>query len=196
MAAVILVQEDTAATCTAAQGCSGLTDTQGPIEQTARIGGSAGVTEDGSGNFPNGSALIRRTAYVDCPTDLAWTTGAGTWTVRINHASGDADVFLQEIWICRFNSSCANQETIGSLTSINQATNVAQPVSHSVSGSAVTLASGDRVFIICGYDNTAAHGNHAIGITPNQNIDTPWDDGVAGWGRLLGQERSRLVVPS
>lgn len=196
MATVILVQEDTAPTCTAAQGCSGLTDTQGPIEEFAQSAGTAGVTENASGNFPNSSALIRRTAYFDCLTNTAWTTGAGTWTMRINHTTGDADVFLQEIWICRFNSACANQETIGSLTSINQATNVAQPVSHSVSGSAVTLASGDRVFIILGYDNTAAHGNHAIGITPNQNIDTPWDDGVSGWGRLLGQERFRLVVPS
>ncbi len=195
MATVILVQTDTAPTCTAAELCSGLSDAQGPIEQFATLGGSAGSAEDGSGNFPNASALVRRTLYFDCPGDTGWTTGAGTWVVRVNVSSGNAVIRLMEIHICRVNSSCANQETIGSLTGLNQATNVAQPMSNNVSGSAVTLAAGDRIMVIVGFDNTADHGNQAIGVTPSVNIDTPWDDGVAGGhGRLVSDERNRLAA--
>lgn len=179
MATVILVQEDTAPTCTAAEACSGLTNAHGPIEQFARLGGSAGSTEDGSGDFTNDSdANNWRTVYYDCPTDTGWITGAGTWTIRVFHSTGDGDIRLAEVHICRVNSSCVNQETIGSTTGLTRATTASQPIVVSVTGSAVTLAAGDRILIIIAYKNSAAHGNHAIGVTPNRNHDTPWDDGV------------------
>lgn len=175
--AIIFVEEDTAPTCTAAELCSGLTNTQGPIEQFAIEGGTAGVGADGSGNFPNSSSAIRRTVYfdLDIPAGMDSQTGdSGNWTVRINHTTGDANILGREVHICRVNSGCTNQETLGSLTgqafdtatgtwtaTVNQAANT-------------TITADDRVVIIVAYENNAAHGNNSIAVTPNQNIDCPW----------------------
>lgn len=178
--AIIFIQEDTAATCGAAIYCSSLSvDAITQIVQSAVQGGTAGVTEDVSGNMTNSDSTIYRMLYFDLtvPSGMYGGTGdAGNWTVRINHSTGDADIDIEEVHICRVAlGSCANQETLGSTTAIATATNGAQPVSVVVNqGSNTSVATDDRVLVIVGYQNNAAHGNNSIGVTPSVNIDCPW----------------------
>lgn len=180
MALIDFQQEDTAPSCTDAEACSGLTGTQGPINQFAIQGGTAGTTEDVSGNFPNADTTIRRTVYYDLPIPSGADGAAGNWTVRINHTTGDASVLGREVHVCRSNSVCENQETLGSLTSQAFDTSTGVWIATVNQASSTTISADDRVFIVVAYENTAAHGNHSIGVTPDQIINSPWDDGVTG----------------
>ena len=185
--AIIFVQEDTAPFCTAAALCSGLGDVQGPIEQFAISGGSAGSSEDGSGNFPNSSSAVRRTLYFDLeiPSGMGGETGdSGNWTVRINHSTGNSSVLGREVHICRVDSGCGNQETLGSLTAQAFDTSTGTWTATVNQASNTSVTAGDRVVIIVGYENTAEHGNSAIGVTPSLNIDCPWTV-PAGAGRIM-----------
>ena len=198
---IIFVQEDTARTCANGAYCSGLNADVGLMEITAVEGGSAGSVEDGSGNFTNSDATIYRVGYIDIPipSGMVGEVGAsGTWTVRLNHTTNNANIDIEEIHICLIAASgCANRETIGSLTAIARASNESQPMSFSVTqgSDTSTINSGDRVMIVIGYQNNGAHGNNAVGLTPSVNIDCPWtvpvaepgDDEIAMAAQTRGQ---------
>ena len=180
MALIDFQQEDTAPSCTEAEACSLLSGTQGPINQFAIQGGTAGTTEDGSGNFPNADTTIRRTVYYDLPIPSGADGAAGNWTVRINHTTGNSNILGREVHVCRVNVSCLNQETLGSLTSQAFDTSTGIWTATVNQASSTTISVNDRVFIVVGYENTGIHGNSSIGVTPNQIINSPWDDGVTG----------------
>ena len=188
--AIIFVQKDTAATCTEAAFCSGLGASPGwtAIEQFASQGGAAGSTEDLTGNQSNPDATIYREVYYDIqiPSGMFGETGdSGDWTVRVNHTTGASDIDLDEIHICRVNSSCASQETLGSSTGIAFATDggVFSGTVSQASGTSITA--DDRVMIVIAYQSNGAHGNAAFGVTPDQNIDCPWTV-PAGAGPVAG----------
>lgn len=177
--AIIFVEEDTAIVCGAAALCSGLGEDVATtdIEQFAIEGGSAGVAEDQTGNWTNSDSTTFRAVYFDIeiPSGMFGETGdSGDWTVRINHTTGSANLIGREIHICRIDSGCANQETLGALTGQTFDTSTGTWTATVSQASNTSVATGDRVMIVVGYNNTATHGNHNLGITPSLNIDCPW----------------------
>jgi hypothetical protein len=176
MAQIFLQQEDTNGSCSNAQYCSG-TAAGRPNSKLAQSGGSAGSTEVSDTMTAN---LTTRFLMYDCaiPSGASWD--GGTWTVRVDVTDGNMVIDLEEIWICRINSSCVNQEEIGSDTTINQVLTTSQVYSFDITGSAVTPSADDRVAIILVCTNNDDMMSQVLGITPSQIIDTPFDDGVAG----------------
>ena len=98
---------------------------------------------------------------------------SGTWTVRANFTTGNANATWESCFICRVSSGCVDQETIGSTTGLGIDTSLGA-ASTTVSGSAVTLADGDKVIITLGFSNSNAHQNRTVGITPDRIIDSPF----------------------
>ena len=74
------------------------------------------------------SALNKRAIYFECtvPAGVEWA--AGTWHVRLNITTAQSDCSLFSIHICRVNSSCVSQASIGSVTSGAQKRSSSNPV--------------------------------------------------------------------
>ena len=98
---------------------------------------------------------------------------AGTWTVRMNVTTANMNIDLTEIHICRHNSACVTQESIGSATGLTIDCGTTGVKSQTVTGSAVTPVAGDVVIVVFVFTN-AAMTIQSIGVTPDQNIDSPF----------------------
>jgi hypothetical protein len=161
-------QTDDAAACAAAARCSGAgVNGDTDFNKAATVGGSAGVSEVTV--TVDVSAADLACAWVECIVPAGATWGAGNWTVRLNVATGNHQITLDAIYICRVNSSCTSQATIGSLTAINANLASAGVQTHTVSGSAQSPSAGDKVIIIFLFDNAQAM-TQDIGLTPDQII--------------------------
>lgn len=175
MATSSYVETDTAQVCSLAQYCSGLGGTVEAGRQ-AEVGVSAGSSEQ--------TFSVAASATDD--GEWSWeiilaastTSDADTATIPINFTTGDMDVTLESVHICRVNSSCANQETIGSSSGLGLST-TAGVQSPTVSCSAVTFAAGDKPIIILGFSEAAGHSAGTIGITPDQTMTLPFNPPAA-----------------
>lgn len=160
--AMTFTQTDTAQVCALNNYCSTV---GGTIEagRQASVGGTAG-----SSNVTfsvAASATDDNEFSFECivPADTTW--GAGDWTVNIDFLVGNMDVTLESCFICRVNSSCANQATIGSATGLGQATTSDQSVV--VSGAAQTPDAGDKVIITFGFSNANTMFDRNIVLIPS-----------------------------
>lgn len=171
--AQIYVQTDDAPNCSPGAFCSGLSAgaNPGPVA-IATIGGTPGVSEDNV--LIDTSASDERYFYYELTVPVDTIGDAGTWTVRLNNTSGDSDLTLASIHICRVNSSCTNQETIGSATGLSDSLDAVGVVSTNVTGSEVTMAVGDKVVIVVGASNASSMFTRTLGFTPDQNVDSPF----------------------
>ena len=163
-------QNDTAQACSLDNFCSTV---GGTIEagRQAEAGVSAGVTE---AVVSVGAGLTDDNHFsFECIVAAGTTGSAGDWTVNVNFSSGDMDVTWESCFVCRVNSSCVNQESIGSSTGLGIATN-AGAQNTVISGSAVTLAAGDKVIITLGFTEAAGHSAGNVGITPSTTIVSPF----------------------
>jgi hypothetical protein len=169
--AMVFTQTDTASGCAAAAFCSGLSAMGEEHDSQATIGGSAGSAED---NITiDGNATNLRAYYIECVIPADYLGDAGDWTVRLNLTDAASNSTWTHCHICRVNSGCTNQETIGSNTSVGQSLGTTGTLTATVSGSAVTLAANDRVMIVFGFTNTNSC-TRTFGITPSLNIDSPF----------------------
>src|SRR5437867_3399464 len=104
-------QTDTIPSCDVAAYCSGRSlnaTTRGDI---AQVGATAGST---SWAIPvNASASLLLAVGWDCIVDAGTLWNAGTWTIRLNVTTLNIHVTWSEVWICRLNSACVSQATIG-----------------------------------------------------------------------------------
>lgn len=179
MAVITLVQTDTAGSCAMDNYCEGAaTECNATFMKIAQSGGTAGSTEL-SCSMPTVSTRILN--GFDCPIDAGASWNGGTWQIPLNFSSGNMNITLEEIHICRVNSSCVNQETIGSSTGIGYNTFDGLNT-FNVTGSAQTPDSGDRVIILCLTTNADSMMAQSVGITPSETINTPFDDGVTATG--------------
>lgn len=167
-----LTQTDNAADCGAMAACSG--GTLGVATPTNEMdeNGTAGTTEV----TPEISSQT---------TEIAWfnqTNGgvgidswsSGTYTININVTTGDTDISLEGIYICRIDSSCNNLATVGSDTSMSQ-TMSAGTYSHDISGSSQSTSLTDDLYVIYEFSNINEHMSSSIGITPDQDIVAPFN---------------------
>jgi len=171
--AITIEQTDGGVTCGAGVYCSGLSANSTNAAFLCQDGGTLGSVEKQM--VIDLSATDVRAYYFDCAIAGGVTWSAGTWTVRFNLTTFDMDITWASVHICRVNSSCVNQATIGSASSLGISLGAAGVKSTTVSGSAQTPTAGDRVMIVLGVTNASSMGTDTIGITPDQVIDSPFD---------------------
>jgi hypothetical protein len=128
--------------------------------------------------------------------DIAIPAGAdgssGVWTLRINHTTGNANATLQDVYLCQIDSGCSNKATLGSTTGLGFTTDGGIATVTITQQSAVTLAGGDRVMMVAVYNSPHSHGNVSFGVTPDQVINSPWDDGVSPGTSYDGYQQSAM----
>lgn len=171
-------QTDDAPICPVNPYCSGLTANAQGMSFLSLDGGTPGVTQKTiTVDF---LASNRRAIYIGCTVDAGVSWSAGTWVVRFNLTASDMNCTWQSVHICRVNSGCTNQASIGSASSLGISLGSTGVKSTNVTGTAQVPAAGDRIMIICGVSNSADHGNQTIGITPDQIITAPFDADFRG----------------
>ncbi len=173
-------QSNTASNCGPGAYCSGLTAhaDASPVDAIAAVFGSPGSIEQTL--TCDNNVTDRRGVYFECtpPSDTTWA--AGNWTIRFNLTTSDADVTWDSLHICRIDDpGCSNQQTIASESSLGISLATTGVKSHTLAGAASTPSVDDRVMIILGISNSAISGTHTIGITPDQDISSPYTGGVA-----------------
>ena len=164
-------QTDTAQVCALNNYCSGA---GGTIEagRQAEIGVGVGSTEQ---TFTVSASQTDDNEFsFECVLPSGATSDADTATINVNFSTGSMTAIFDSISICRVNSSCVNQETIGTTGSIGFATN-GGAASPTVSCSAVTFSAGDKVIITLGFSETGGHSNQTVGITPDQTMALPFN---------------------
>ncbi len=178
MAIISLQQTDTAAPCGFAAYCS----TQGNSGGTTgasdcRSGGTAGTTPV-SVDMVN--LETRLNLVVFSTPDLGVTDwAAGDYIVRLNIDAGSTVVTWEDSHVCRVNTSCVSQETLGSLTSQAIDLSSTGEVTMTVSASSTTAAATDRLAFVLVFSNSHEHGgNDAVDYMPDSIITTPIDDGL------------------
>lgn len=175
-------QTDAAAAAGAlAAHCSGNSDNTDQESNQADVGGAAGSTERTV--TADGSAADLNAIWMELGNGVSIDTydgGAGNWTIRINIATSNHQISLDEIHICRVNSSYVNQETLGSLTGIGENWGSTGTKTHTVNQAAgTTIDPGDKILIIFAIDNGNAMTQN-FGYTPSLIIDAPGSFPSAG----------------
>ena len=170
--ATIYVQKNVVIDCTLAAFCSGLNAATTEQETEVEEGATPGVTEQ---TISIGTADTKQRAYYMQPTpapgtDFIWN--AGNWVVRIDITTANFLTVWEDSYICRVNSGCASQATIGSLIDQNIGLGTPSVKTMTVSGSAQTPSVGDSFVVVLGFSTTGHAGSDA-GITPSLNLDTP-----------------------
>ena len=164
-------QEDTVAVCGTVAVCSGKTLADTPIGRLCVEGGTAGV---GTPQVQSTAGELDRAAVMfEMQPANGGTWGAGDYVIRLNIVTANSNATWIAAFVCRLNSACVNQETIGSLTGQSISLGSTGVKTMTVSGSAVTPADNDKVYIVLVVDFAADHGNVAFNFTPDQLIDTP-----------------------
>ena len=182
-------QEATAMVCTAAAFCSGATLNAVTEGKQAVESGTPGIA---GGNNTQDLNATRAAFFWEVLADVADTWAAGDWTVRVNFATGNTDCTLEEIHICRVNSSCVSQETLGSATGLGLSTSAGQQDVVVNQGAAASPNAGDKIIVVVVLANAATMGNQKVQLTHNQLISSPYVAAGGGgtphyYQHLIGQ---------
>ena len=142
----------------------------------------AGTLGSGTNDMANNATDIKRGFHFESeanePNETSWP--AGTWTVRLNVTTGNANLDFESLDICRVDSGGTSQATIGTLTSTVTLTSGVH--TFNVTGSAdAGAAASDRFYAVGGIAiDPAAHGTQTVTVTNDQLIDTPFSAPPAG----------------
>ena len=171
-------------------GCSGQAQASTPqscnMQEQGTFGSSAETVTLAAEAVTDAGYMMESVAGEPGITD--WSPG-GDWTCRINISSGDSSVTLEEVYVCRVNSSGVSQETLGSATGLGLSTTGSQPISVSVTCSATTASTSDRIYVVWVFSNSQMHNTRSIDVVPDVMIDATIA-GTRAWeagGRALNQ---------
>ena len=170
--AIILVQTDFFDTpCGAMLACTSPADGLAWQARTsqAEVGGTPGVNEF---TVTINRADIQAGVMFESPAVGKTIWEAGTYTVRLNVTTAVANLLLTEVHVCRVNSSCVSQATVGSTTGLTISMGSLGVKSVEVTGAEQSAADTDKIYIVLIFANSA-HADAIFGFTPDQNIDTP-----------------------
>lgn len=169
---IIFTQTDNTMVCAAATFCSGASlNTDRDYLRQATQGGTAGSTAVTV--TVNASAADLICGWYECIVPDGSTWAAGDWVVRLNVTTAQTTVSWDATYICRVNSGCTSQATIGSLTGQAISLSPTGVKSMTVTGSAQTPGAGDKVIIVLLFDNSNSCTRN-VGLTPSENIDSPF----------------------
>lgn len=168
-------ETDTTSVCTYAVYCSGLSLNTGAGTNHANLQANFNGTA-GSGSFTS-TMLASGTRLVAWMFELAISNGenwlAGTWTVRLHINTANANVTWTDCFICRVDSGCTNQATIGSVSSLGISLGSTGVKTATVTGAAQTPNANDKVVVLLAFTNSAA-SLQSTGIIDDQLIDSPF----------------------
>lgn len=170
MATINYTQTDTAPSGSLGSFCSSRSGDDASI-RTATNGGTAGTSALNVSSSSSASNTISFTVKVTIDSGTSWASG--TWTWRLNVTTANMNITLNEVYICRVDSSDVSQATIGSATALGISCGATGVKSGTISGSAQTPNTGDYVRILFCFSSSAM-SVQLTGITPNQNIDSPF----------------------
>lgn len=191
----VFAQSDTAQDCTVGVFCSGATLGVTNKGRKAVEGGSPGSTQQTiTLGVPNGIQQWACWNFEIVPGADFSTWAAGTYTIQINVTSGGGpNTTLQEVHICRVNSSCSNVASLGSTTGIFQAVDTPGVYTVDVSGSAVASpAPTDKILVVVVFRDEV-DSNSNVGITPDRNVTTPLQRGTIV-PKVTGYNRRRRIA--
>jgi hypothetical protein len=158
--------------CTKAAFCSGRTmSATGGNNATSETAGDLAAT---SHNLGSSETLFVWKEYECGPAVATWASG--TYGVTVDVTVANMNLTLDEIHLCRVNSSCAAVSTIGSLTGIARNLGTTGAVTHNVTGSSDTHGSTDKLMVLLVCTNGAMSNQAA---TLQTTIATPIEDVVA-----------------
>ncbi|MHA1951132.1 MAG: hypothetical protein ACW99G_23075 [Candidatus Thorarchaeota archaeon] len=171
-----LQQTDTVATagdCSSGVLCSGNsnnTDFNSGSNQ-AEKGGTAGST--GRVITMDVSAIDLNAVWMECIMPSGYDGATGDWTINLNISAGNHQISLDEIHVCRVNSSCTNQESLASSVGIGQNLQNTGDFGFTVTQSSTSaFAAGDKSVVIFAFDNAQAM-TQAITYVPSLTIVAP-----------------------
>ena len=170
--AMTFTQINTNGACSADSYCTGLIGSMfgTRILATAASGGSSGGTESVRTLEPGTDQFG---GFIEITPDAGVTWDAGTWTIRLNVTTSNMNHTWASVHICRVNSSCVNQESLGSASSLGISLGTTGIKSANVTGSAATPGAGDKILIVLGF-STSSMNEQISDYTMNQNIDSPF----------------------
>jgi hypothetical protein len=98
---------------------------------------------------------------------------SGNWTININITTSNHQIVLDEIHICRVNSSYVNQETLTSDTGLNDSLGATGQISNVVNqASSTTITAGDKIIVIFAFDENQGMAN-SFAYTPDDTVEAP-----------------------
>jgi hypothetical protein len=152
--------------------CSGWQAADAYFQKTATVGGSAG-TSTYTIQTSNNSTQWGLQHKLTIPSGTTWN--AGTWTVKLQVGStGNNNVTLSHVYICRVNSSNVSQATIGSATP-GTTVSANSLITVNITGSAQTPSSGDYVNIVYVFANTVGTPSTlSFTVKSDQIINSPF----------------------
>lgn len=177
----IYVQNDTTPGVSGAS-CQGYSDSlQGVVHRGMQVGGTAGSTE-ASFLVDKASGIVRVMQFLSPAfTNATVITGASQVpTFRLNVTTGDVDVELRRITACTYTSTGTIHGSLYHAPSTGTFGAGVHPLTAGVktingtqsTGSTWdTIPAGGFIGISIIVENTAAHSDATIGITPDQNHD-------------------------
>ena len=169
------VQTNTIAPAGTIAACSGAT-VQNAVAKLASLGGSAGdFAVTSTPRVKRASAMFE---FVPA-AGVIWN--AGTIGVPLNVTSANANAALDEVFVCRLNSSDVSQATMGSVTGIAHTLSSIEIITTNVTVSAQTPSVGDKVYIVLVFTTTGSP--EAFQWLPNQTITTPFTEPDNDLGR-------------
>lgn len=170
MATLTFARTSGAVTCTSVSSplwCSGLNQQLAGVELGK---GTVGGTLTGVVVSLGGEATNQINLMVECDPGVGnWASG--DYVVTVNVTASNMNLTFNEIHICRLNSGCTNQATVGSLTGIARGLGSTGSQDHTVSGSAQGSAtSTDRLVVLLSFTNTSMTSQSA---TMEVTVTTP-----------------------
>ena len=168
---MIFTQTNSTVPCGAISACSGATMLASTIESQIQEGGTPGSAEQVVA-LPTNNAL-RGFFVMESPAVGEATWAAGDWVTRFNITTAQDDTFLREIHICRVNSSCGTVHTVASETGLAIALSGGGVFTRTINAAESVGDATDRIYIVVVASNEHTHTTRNVGVTPDQDIDTP-----------------------
>jgi len=166
-------QTDNVSDCGTAAFCSGGT-TAGTSTAELEENGTIGTTTLTPGSIPASSSRISifLQSIAGQPNTTIWHDG--DWVVRINVTTGDMDLRLDEVHICRIDGTgCTNIATVGSATGLDITLQTNGVKTVTVPGSFQSAGLGDDFVIIVIVRNVNSMFARGFSWDNDQIIDTP-----------------------
>lgn len=171
--AVIFTQTDATATCGQTAYCSAM-PVGSPNNNNRRCtpGGTPGVTPASIQVNASDADHIYIWFELIVQDGSAWN--AGNWTVRLDVSTANAAISWDQVDICRINSSCVSQASIGVQGGVVSMAGTGVKTFATITGSAQAPNNGDKVMVLLTFSNIAGVGSN-LSFLPDVNIDSPFD---------------------
>lgn len=177
---ITYTQTDALTDCSDFSACATGTVGSTTLESEIIEGGTAGTTEQSTDIPASSSRLISFFQTSGGVSSTSWDSG--NYTVRWNVTTSQNNTSITGVWICRIDSSCSNLASVGSDTSLSIDISGGGIFSTTVSGTSQSASSTDDLYIITEITNSHSMTSRSVGITPDQNIDTPISKSVSEVG--------------